>query len=144
MALAPSVATPAAATGSAAAGLPVAAAASVRVRPPWVVRVVQPYSDRAPPYQGYQGYQGYQESGLGMGASGSLPDIPDSTQVSPAKAACQWRGLGRGPPRSRCQRRCIGRCWQQGPDHKFLPGPPDAGLCGNLKLGSLSELELEV
>ena len=28
-----------------------------------------------------QRYQGYQESGSGMGVSGSLPDLPDSTQI---------------------------------------------------------------
>ena len=44
------------------------------LRPYWVPRV--------PRYQGYQGYQGYQESGSGMGVSGSLPDLPDSTQTS--------------------------------------------------------------
>ena len=43
------------------------------LRPYWVPRV--------PRYQGYQGYQGYQESGSGMGVSGSLPDLPDSTQA---------------------------------------------------------------
>ena len=35
--------------------------------------------------------QGYQESGSGMGVSGSLPDLPDSTQESDPKARSALR-----------------------------------------------------
>ena len=58
------------------------------LRPYWVPRV--------PRYQGYQGYQGYQESGSGMGVSGSLPDLPDSTQ-SPRFRTNRGRGRGSVP-----------------------------------------------
>ncbi len=45
------------------------------LRPHWVPRVPR-----------YQGCQGYQESGSGMGVSGSLPDLPDSTQEMPVSS----------------------------------------------------------